>query len=200
MNKPHAETCDRNRDPILAVLRNLFADIRAVLEIGSGTGQHAVWFAEHLPHLKWYPSDRGSELPGIRAWIDDADLPNLHPPLELDVTGQSWPTPAVDAVFSSNTAHIMHMPEVRRMFTGVGALLPANGLFALYGPFNYNGRYTSDSNARFDDMLKSRDPGMGLRNVEDLDAMARAASMIRRHDFEMPANNRLLCWRRIDSD
>jgi SAM-dependent methyltransferase len=200
MNKPYAEACDRNRDPILAALRDLFEESRAVLEIGSGTGQHAAWFAARLPHLEWYPSDRAPELPGIRAWTEDAGLANLHPPRELDVTAQIWPAPIVDAVFSSNTAHIMHLPEVRCMFAGVGALLPGNGLFALYGPFNYSGRYTSDSNARFDDMLKTRDPEMGLRNVEDLDAMARAANMIRRHDFEMPANNRLLCWRRIVSD
>lgn len=196
MNKPYAEACDRNRDPILSVLRSLFAGVHAVLEIGSGTGQHAVYFAENLPHLQWHPSDRASELSAVRAWTEDAGLSNLHAPRELDVTVRPWSVPEVDAVFSANTAHIMHEPAVAAMIAGVGDLLPEGGLFALYGPFNYGGGYTSDSNARFDQWLKARDPGSAIRHFENLQVLASDAGMALHSDIEMPANNRVLCWRK----
>lgn len=196
MTKPYAQSCDENREPILGVLRNLFRDRRAVLEIGSGTGQHAVYFAAQLPHLIWHTSDVAENHVGIKAWLDEAHLPNVEPPLALDVTQPRWPTPGVDAVFSANTVHIMSWPAVEACFAGVGRLLPSGGLFALYGPFNYDGRYTSESNARFDAWLKSRDPRSGIRDVRDLDALAGAARLEPLHDVEMPVNNRILCWRK----
>lgn len=193
-HKPYAESCDQNREPIINVLRTLFADRRAVLEIGSGTGQHAVYFAPELPHLVWYASDRAENLEGIRLWLDEARLSNVRGPLLLDVAQTEWPALDIDAVFSANTTHIMHWPEVEALFAGVGRALPPRGLFALYGPFNYQGRYTSASNARFDNWLRARDPLSGVRNFEDLDRLATEAGLRLREDFAMPANNRTLCW------
>jgi cyclopropane fatty-acyl-phospholipid synthase-like methyltransferase len=194
MRKPYAESCDENRGAILAVIGPLFADRRAVLEIGSGTGQHAVHFAVQLPHLTWHTSDLPANHAGIRAWLDEAALANTRPPLALDVTAAEWPAPAVDAVFSANTTHIMHWPMVEALFAGVGRLLPAGGRFVLYGPFNIGGRYTSPSNARFDGFLKARDPASGIRDREALERLAQAAGMALRDDVAMPANNRILVW------
>lgn len=193
-NKPYAESCDRNRESILSVLAPLLADINTVLEIGSGTGQHAVYFAGKMPHLTWYSSDRTDNHPGINLWRKEATLDNTPEPLTLDVIQPQWPQVEVEAVFSANTAHIMHWPEVEAMFSGVGRLLPLQGRFLLYGPFNYGGRYTSDSNARFDDWLKARDPESGIRNFEDIDLLAKQAGMVLKRDYEMPANNRILYW------
>lgn len=192
--KPYSEACERNRDPIFAVIQPLLAARRAVLEIGSGTGQHAVYFAAKLPHLIWHTSDREMYHAGIQLWLDEAALENVRPPLSLDVTQTPWPAMTVDAVYSANTAHIMHWPEVEAMFAGVGGLLPAGGIFLLYGPFNDHGCYTSDSNRRFDEQLKSRDPLSGIRDAEALDRLAQQAQLQARGDVAMPANNRILWW------
>ncbi len=192
--KPYSEACERNRDPIFAVIQPLLAARRAVLEIGSGTGQHAVYFAAKLPHLIWHTSDREMYHAGIQLWLDEAALENVRPPLALDVTQTPWPAMTVDAVYSANTAHIMHWPEVEAMFAGVGALLPAGGIFLLYGPFNDHGCYTSDSNRRFDEQLKSRDPLSGIRDADALDRLAQQAQLQARGDVAMPANNRILWW------
>jgi SAM-dependent methyltransferase len=185
--KPFSEASERNRAPILAVLKRVFADRRAVLEIGAGTGQHAAYFAPELPHLVWQASDVAENLPGIREWVPNA--------IELDVD-KEWPQIEVDAVFSANTCHIMSWPQVQKLFDGVGKLLAPGGVFALYGPFNYGGKYTSESNARFDAMLRRNDPASGLRNFEDIDALARRAGLSLAEDNAMPANNRLLVWRK----
>jgi len=196
--KPYAQSSEENKEPILAVLREVFAASRRVLEIGSGTGQHAVYFARQLPHLFWQPSELAENLPGIRAWMVEADLPNIAAPLLLDVERQPWPDSTADAVFSANTVHIISWPQVEALFSGIGALLPASGVFALYGPFKYDGRYTSDSNARFDQWLKARDPLSGVRDFEALDTLARATGMMLAHDYTMPANNRTLVWHKTD--
>lgn len=196
MHKPYAESCDQNRAPIGAVIEPLFADRRAVLEIGAGTGQHAVWFAPRLPHLLWHASDRPENHPGIRLWMQEAGHPNLRGPLELDVARTAWPAIEIDAAFSANTAHIMHLREVEALFQGIGRLLPAGGVFALYGPFNDTGRYTSDSNRRFDGWLKERDPQSGIKDLDDLHRFAAAAALRLEADHPMPANNRTLCWRK----
>ncbi|MCB1857633.1 MAG: DUF938 domain-containing protein [Gammaproteobacteria bacterium] len=197
--KPYAESCEQNRDPILEAIMPLFARCRSILEIGSGTGQHAVYFASRMPHLVWHTSDRKAHHEGIQMWLDEAALPNTRAPICLDVIADPWPSLEIDGIFSANTAHIMHWPEVEAMFEGAGALLPQSGRFALYGPFNYGGRYTSDSNARFDSWLKSRDPDSGIRNAEELNALADRAGMIPQGDYRMPANNRILCWERESS-
>lgn len=195
MEKPHSPSCERNREPILGVLREHFADRRHVLEIGSGTGQHAVHFAAALPQLSWQSSDRAENLPGIRAWLDEAALPNTPPPLELDVGG-AWPPGPFDAVFSANTLHIMAWPEVQQLFAQLPAITTGDAVLAIYGPFNDRGRYSSDSNAAFDAWLKARGAHMAIRDAEAVDALADAAGFHLLADVAMPANNRCRVWRR----
>jgi cyclopropane fatty-acyl-phospholipid synthase-like methyltransferase len=193
---PFSEACERNKDPILAVLRGAFAERRQVLEIGSGTGQHAVYFAEHLPHLLWHPTERLANLADLEARLRTATQPNLCAPAVLDVSQKEWPVPQVDAVFTANTLHIMSWPNVIALFAGIDAVLDADGAFAVYGPFRYDGAYTSESNQRFDQMLKSRDPHSGLRDIEALKLLAAAHGMQLMADHDLPANNRLLVWER----
>jgi len=195
-DKPHAPSCDRNRDPILAVLRHHFAEVRQVLEIGSGTGQHAVYFAMKLPRLTWQCSDVADNLAGIRQWLDETDLPNTPPPLELDVDGQ-WPAQRFDAAFSANSLHIMGWASVQAFFAGLGGVLGARASLIVYGPFNYEGRYTSESNREFDAWLKARDPASGIRDFESVDALAQAQGFLLIDDVAMPANNRCLVWRKV---
>lgn len=196
--KPHSPACERNRDPILAVLREHFSDRQRVLEIGSGTGQHAVYFAAAMPHLTWQASDVAENLPGIRAWLDEAALPNTPPPLVLDVNGE-LPLDGFDAVFSANTLHIMSWLEVQRMFLRLNELVAVDFKLAVYGPFNYGGRFTSESNAAFDASLKRRAAHMGIRDFESVDALAKAVGLRLVVDVAMPANNRTLAWRRVKS-
>jgi cyclopropane fatty-acyl-phospholipid synthase-like methyltransferase len=194
--KPYAPACDRNRDPILAVLREHFADRRSVLEIGSGTGQHAVYFAAALPNLVWQASDCAENLPGIRLWLAESALPNTPPPLALDVNQPVWPASHFDAVFSANTLHIMRWQEVQQLFARLPGVLTNDARLAIYGPFNYAGRFTSDSNAAFDASLKARAPHMGIRDFEAVDTLARSAGFHLIEDRAMPANNRCLVWQR----
>lgn len=185
--KPFAEASERNRAPILAILKRVFKNSRRVLEIGSGTGQHAAYFAAELPHLVWQASDVAEHLPGIREWLADPA------PIELDVD-EEWPAVEADAVFSANTCHIMSWAQVQRMFAGIGKIRSLK-TFCLYGPFNYDGRPTSESNARFDAMLRGRDPASGLRDFEAVAALAEGAGLALEEDNAMPANNRLLVFR-----
>ena len=193
MRKPYSEACEENKRPILSVIAPLLDSARTLLEIGSGTGQHAVFFAAAMPQLRWQCSDVLENLPGIRAWLSESDLPNLPQPLALDVASQ-WPAGPFDACFSANTAHIMSEPRVAAMLSGVGRVLAPGGRFALYGPFSHGGRHTSESNARFDAWLKARDPRMGVRDIDDLVAIADAAGMDLVDSVEMPANNLILVW------
>jgi cyclopropane fatty-acyl-phospholipid synthase-like methyltransferase len=191
-----SEACERNKGPILEILRVELAACRRVLEVGSGTGQHAVHFAAHLPHLTWQPSELGEALTALAARIRLEGPPNLRAPFALDVRAHPWPVEPVDAVFSANTLHIMGWGAVREFFRGVGEALGRQGVLCVYGPFNYSGRYTSDSNAEFDACLKSRDAQSGLRDFEAVDALARAQGLTPAADHPMPANNRTLVWRR----
>jgi hypothetical protein len=188
--EPFSDASERNREPILAVLKRVFAGSRKVLEIGSGTGQHAAYFSAALPHLAWQASDVAEHLAGIRLWGVE--------PIELDVD-QPWPKVDADAVFSANTAHIMSWPQVQRTFAGIAGM-PSFELFCLYGPFSYAGRHTSESNARFDAMLRSRDPASGVRDFQDMCAVAQQCGMRVDEDNAMPANNRLLVFRKSGSD
>ena len=195
MDKPFAPACERNREPILALLSERFADRRRVLEIGSGTGQHAVHFAAALPHLVWQSSDVAAHLPGIRMWLDEAALPNTPAPLQIDVN-DGLPSGDYDAVFSANTLHIMAWHEVEALFAQLPAVVTDDARLAIYGPFNYGDRYTSDSNAAFDQWLKARDAYMGIRDAEAVDALAAAAGFVLVDDVAMPANNRCRVWQR----
>lgn len=192
--KPYSEACEQNKDPILAVLREVFASHKKILEIGSGTGQHAVYFAHALPHLVWQTSDLPENHPGIRLWLNESGLTNVLAPLVLDVAQRSWPIEKVDGIFSANAIHIMSWRCVQKMFEGIGRVLEPGGAACLYGPFNYGGSYTSESNARFDAWLKMRDPESGVRNFEDVDALAQAQGLHLVKDYPMPANNRSLVW------
>jgi len=195
-DKPFAPYCERNRDPILSVLRAHFADRTRVLEIGSGTGQHAVYFASALPHLVWQASDVAANLPGIRMWLDEANLPNTPAPIELDVGGSTWPNERYDAIFSANTLHIMSWPEVEQFFAHIAGIATTDAKLAIYGPFNYDGTFTSESNAAFDASLRARAPHMGIRDRDTVDALARSVGFRLVDDCEMPANNRTLVWQR----
>lgn len=195
MEKPYAPATDRNRDPILAVLRRQFADRRQVLEIGSGTGQHAVYFAAALPHVTWQTSDRSRNLPGICLWLDEARLPNTPPPIALDVNAPPVLDTRFDAIFSANTLHIMSWPAVERLFALLPGIMTPGALLCCYGPFNYRGCFTSVSNAQFDASLKSENPQSGIRDFEAVDALARGVGMTMLEDVAMPANNRCITWR-----
>ncbi len=200
--RPSAPSCERNRDPILEVLRVHFTDVRSALEIGSGTGQHAMHFAAAMPWLQWQCSDRAENLPGIRAWLGEAALSNTPMPVELDVAHGSWPSTKFDAVFTANTLHIMGWEEVEACFVSLGEMLafaPAAATpftLVVYGPFNYGGEFTSDSNRQFDASLRARDPRMGIRDFEAVDVLARAIGLQLVADVAMPANNRTLVWTR----
>ncbi len=196
MNKPYSAACDNNRQPILEIIQTLFADCQQVLEIGSGTGQHAVYFATNLPHLVWHSSELPQHHAGIKLWLAEANLPNTPAPLALDVNQPYWPELQVDAVFCANTIHIISRESVKALFSGVGKLLPDNGLLAMYGPFNYNNAYTSESNARFDLWLQQRDPQSGIRHFEEVNKLATSANLQLQRDYPMPANNRLIYWKK----
>lgn len=194
--KCFADSCEQNKLPILEVLRKEFSTVKTVLEIGSGTGQHAVFFAEQIPHLTWQPSDVIESHASIIAWTADSDMDNVLPPIELDVARHHWPRNVYDGIFSANTAHIMSWPEVVEMFSGINKILKQQGKICLYGPFNYQGQFTSPSNAHFDQWLKARDPQSGIRDFEALDTLANDNNLKLVNDYEMPVNNRLLVWQK----
>jgi SAM-dependent methyltransferase len=193
---PFAPACERNKQPILEVLRRVLPQSGTVLEIGSCTGQHLVFFANELPGLEWQPSDQAEYLPGLNLRLEQEAGSNVHPAIVLDVASD-WPTSRFDAVISANTAHIMDWPEVVCMFDGVSRVLLPGGVFALYGPFNENGEFTSASNQAFDQDLKSRDPRMGIRDRKDLETLATNHQMSLEQKVAMPANNQVLVFRRV---
>ncbi|WP_194711577.1 DUF938 domain-containing protein [Noviherbaspirillum soli] len=196
ISKPFSAASARNREPILAALRDLLRGCHTVLEIGSGTGQHAVHFGAAMPHLLWQTSDLAANHAAIRAWLDGAALPNVLPPLLLDAGSDDWPAGPFDAVYTANTCHIMAWPEVQSMFRGIGRVLAPGGMLCIYGPFRRDGQFTTPSNAQFDASLRAQSPHMGLRNREDIDALAHAQGLAPVADLALPANNDLLAWRR----
>jgi len=195
-DKPYSQACENNKAPILAVIRKAFSQPITVWEIGSGTGQHACYFASELPHLVWQATDVPDNLPGINAWLNEVQLPNLNQPLVLDVTKPIWPCDGMDAVFTANTLHIMSWQQVEILFERFQTYLNPFAKVCIYGPFNYNGNYTSDSNANFDQWLKSRDPLSGIRDFEAVITLAESAGLRLLKDNPMPANNRLLVLQR----
>lgn len=191
-----SQAAENNKEPIADVLREAFAGVGTVLEIASGTGQHAVYFAGCFPHVTWQPSDLPEYLGDIRDRLAQEGLVNTLPPVALDVAQTPWEIPVVDAIFSANAVHIMSWGHVEQMFTGMADVLGGDGVLCLYGPFKYGGEFTTPSNARFDDWLKSRDPVSGVRDFEAVDALARETGLSLVGDTAMPANNQLLVWRR----
>jgi SAM-dependent methyltransferase len=196
---PFSQACENNKAPILAVLQQAFASCSKVLEVGSGTGQHAVHFAAGLPHLNWQASDQALYLPGLTERLRRAALPNLPLPLQLDISADALPQQQFDGLFSANTLHIMPWPVVQQLFARLNDFCTAEATLCIYGPFNYNGRFTSDSNRAFDASLKSRDAAMGIRDIAAVVALAGAAGFSLQQDHSMPANNRLLQFMRSDS-
>lgn len=197
-NKPHAPACDNNKAPILAVMQRYMSDDTSghVLEIGSGTGQHAVHFCAAFPMLQWWPTDAW-DIAGIEAWRADSQLSNLHAPRLLDVTQADWQLAhEPDYVFTANTFHIMSWASVQAALVQVGRVLAQQGTLMVYGPFNYQGQYTAPSNARFDQWLKQRNPDSGIRDFEAVCDCAEQAGMNLLADHEMPANNRFLVFQR----
>ena len=197
---PRSPAAERNRDPILAVLRRHFADRRHVLEIGSGTGQHAVHFAAAMPHLRWHTADLPENHAGIAAWIGASGLANVVPPLPFDAGDPAaWPARRFDAVFTANTLHIMGWDEVASLFAHLPRLLEPDAVVVAYGPFNVGGRYTAPSNAAFDAQLRAADPKRGLRDLEAVQRLATAAGLRLLEVVDMPANNKCVAWRTRDA-
>jgi cyclopropane fatty-acyl-phospholipid synthase-like methyltransferase len=190
-----SEAAERNKGPILQIITQELANTRRVLEIGSGTGQHALLFAERLPHLSWQPSDTGDYLPALRERLKLESVPNLHAAIEVDVRKHPWPVGPVDAVFSANTLHIMSWSSVGDFFRGVGQVLMRPGAVCIYGPFSYGRQHTSESNAAFDQFLRKRDPASGVRDFDAVSELAERGGLHLSADHAMPANNRLLVWR-----
>lgn len=210
MSKPFSPASARNRDPILEVLRTHFAERQHVLEIGAGTGQHAVHFAAAMPWLQWQASDHPDHLPGMRQWLDEAALPNTPPPVALQAvltpTVGLAPLPTLpvlsngqsgfDAIYSANTLHIMGWSQVQALFAGLSAVMAPDAVVAIYGPFNREGHFTSDSNRAFDAMLRARDAASGIRDAEAVDALAASVGLQLIDDVALPANNHCRVWQR----
>lgn len=193
---PFSAACERNKDPILDVLRPYFMAMTDVLEIGTGTAQHALYFATHCPNLRWQTSDLEHCLEGIRAQLLNAGQTNVLPPLSLDVMQPDWRRDGAqyDAVYTANTLHIMNRSQVQALFSGLPDVGRADCLLMIYGPFKYRGEFTSASNAAFDASLRDRGVGSAIRDFEWIDDLAAAAGFRLLEDKAMPANNQMLVW------
>lgn len=191
-----SDACERNKEPILEVLQGTFKASTDVLEVGSGTGQHAVYFGHYLPHLEWQTSELAENIDGVQERLQQEGSNNVKPPLTLDVSQHPWPINDINAIFTANTLHIMSWENVIHFFQGVGNTLKSNGTLCIYGPFRYQGDYTSESNAHFDQYLKSRDSLSGIRDFEAVNQLAENQGLGFIKDYPMPANNQILVWKR----
>jgi SAM-dependent methyltransferase len=195
MNKPFATAADENKEAIAAVLLTELSNASEVLEIGSGTGQHAVHFSQLMPHLRWHCSDQGNHIAGIQLWLESAGLNNTPPAFILDVN-QDWPQQVYDAAFASNIAHIMHWSEIECLFEGLSQALGHGAYFYLYGPFSFNAQFSSESNQVFDQYLRQKDPLSGLRDKNELDQLALSHRLMPAKCWALPANNHILSWQK----
>ncbi len=197
MNKAFSQACENNKRPILNILAKVFSQNKHVLEIGSGTGQHAVFFGQHLPHLTWQTSDLLINHQGINLWLDETALSNVQKPIVIDLN-KAWPmpekSPQVDGLYTANTLHIISWPLVVKFFEGIAQNLASKAMVCIYGPFKYQGKYTSESNANFDLWLKDRDIDSGIRDMEAILLLANSAGLTLIDDHVMPANNQLLVF------
>lgn len=190
-DKPFSQPCENNKTFILAELVKHFSAVSRVLEIGSGTGQHAVYFAPNLPHVNWHCADQLEYHEGINSWIDDYPSPNLHRPIALKFPKALWPSLSIDGVFTANTAHIMLKQQVKAMMQLIEEKLPANGIFCQYGPFISGGNFSSQSNADFHQKLIDSGYG-GYRDIAELQAWAPQLTLV--EVKQLPANNLMLVW------
>lgn len=198
MEKPYSAACERNRDPILEIMKDVITrDDKRLLEIGSGTGQHAVYFAPQFPWLEWYPTDVAENLKGMKLWFDEFKIPNIKAPVRLDVSKDDFPKLKFDVVYTANTFHIMHWKECKSLMKLLGHRLRENSKVMIYGPFKYGGAFTSPSNEEFDQQLKTRDPSSGIRSFEDVNNGMIKNGFELVFDYDMPANNRLLVYKRL---
>ncbi|MFC3195516.1 DUF938 domain-containing protein [Marinicella sediminis] len=197
IEKPFAPACERNQQVIAEVLAMVVEDrALTVMEMGSGTGQHAVYFAEKMPHLTWCPTDLANNHKGIRQWLADAALPNIAQPVRYEVGKDDWPELDADLVFTANTLHIMSVDLVQHWIRDLGQHLKTGALVMIYGPFKYQGRYTAESNATFDQWLKAEDHRRGIRDFEQLDEWMIQQGLKLVVDISMPANNQILLYER----
>ncbi|HCI75559.1 MULTISPECIES: DUF938 domain-containing protein [unclassified Psychrobacter] len=197
-----SQACENNKQPILEVLQQELQDSTYILEVGSGTGQHSVYFAPRLTYLTWQTSDVFVNHATINAWHAAYPAPNLYAPLTFDVSRDSVPvnevaTASYDAVFTANTLHIMSWTLVAKLFQLVGDMLPLNGKFIVYGPFNENGIYSSASNRQFDHSLRQRDANSGIRHLEDVIDLANTHHLTLNKRYEMPSNNQILVFEKL---
>lgn len=198
MEIPFSEACERNKAPILHVLlENIYPTDRRVLEIGAGTGQHAIYFAQKFPQVEWFPSDLPANMLGLNMAFSDARVKNIQKPVRLDVSRDDFPKVKFDVVFTANTLHIMHWKDCKAFMKLLGHRLREDSRAIFYGPFKYNGEFTSPSNALFDETLKTRDPLSGIRAFEDINGNMVKNGFALVEDYEMPANNRTLVYRRL---
>ena len=195
-----SDACERNKEPILGTLRDAFAECRNVLEIGSGSGQHAIHFGRRLPHLTWQTSELAVNLPALEANINEFGSENIRLPVELDVSRHPWPVGQFHGLFTANTFHIMSWPHVTEFFKGAGQALENGGLLCVYGPFSHGGHYSSASNEKFDTFLKLQDPESGIRDLDDIEPLAIRQDLKLIADKGLPANNEILIWRRYAGD
>ena len=198
MEKPFSAACERNAGPILGVLKDYIThEHKRLLEIGSGTGQHAVYFAPEFPWMEWHPSDLKANHAGMSMWFKEAKIQNIFPPVKLDVAKDDFPKLKFDVVYTANTFHIMHWKECKSFMKLLGHRLREGSLAMIYGPFNYKGEFTSESNREFDQTLKAKDPLSGIRAFEDVNNNMEKNGFELLEDQDMPANNRMLVYRRL---
>lgn len=194
--KPFAPSCERNRGPILNILNSCLKGHKRLLEVGSGTGQHAVYFAPKFEGLTWITSDRAENHQGIKAWLDEAKLPNIEGPLSFNLGEDSFPAANIDAVYTANTFHIMPFEMVSELISLSGANLEKDSVFIVYGPFTYEGKFTSTSNEEFDQILRQRASHQGIREFNEIKQMFEKAGFDFKEDIAMPANNQTLIFKK----
>ena len=195
--KRFSQAAENNRKPILEQLKRFLTAPATVLEIGSGTGQHAAYFSEQLPLLTWQTTDLAINHESISAYVADCTHKNILPPLALDVCQRPWPVETIQVLYSANTLHIMPWQAVVAMFEALGNYLTKDAMVIFYGPFKYGGSFTTASNQNFDASLRSQDPNMGVRDIENIMALCEEIELVLVEDIAMPANNQLLVFKRV---
>ena len=191
-----SQASENNKHVILTHLSELLAGVNELLEIGSGSGQHAIFLAENLPNLNWQTSELGEGISALKENIRQYGPNNVLSPVLLDVCEHPWPVARTSAVYTANTLHIMPWSSVVHLFKGIDDILLQQGLLCIYGPFKYKGEFTTHSNADFDQWLKGNNPLSGIRDFEAVNELALARGLSLTHDYSMPANNQLLIFKR----